>query len=254
MQEYSTISTPTPLAQQVEEAALNAWPALRQIVYDGWLLRSADGYTKRANSVTPLHASQIDLGEKIKFCEQTYAHQQLPCIFRLLSFAAPPLDELLAQRGYTLHDPTLVLCRDLHTLAAADQIHIRHDTLDRWLKAFCRLSHAPMEQHRTHHTMLQRITQQCLWTTLVLDDEPVACGMGVREGPLFGLFDIVTASGQRNRGYGTQLVQAMLAWAAQHGAAQAYLQVVAHNAAARHVYAKLGFAELYRYWYRIAPV
>jgi len=247
------MNTTAPLAQQVEEAALNAWPALRQIVYDGWLLRFADGYTKRANSVTPLHPSQIDLAQKIEFCEQAYPHQQLPCIFRLPSFDAFPLDDLLAQRGYTLRDPTLVLCRDLHTLAAADHISVRHDTLDRWLETFCRLSNTAPDQHRTHHTMLQRITQQCLWATLVLD-EPVACGMGVREGPLFGLFDIVTASGQRNRGYGTQLVQAMLQWAAQHGAAQAYLQVVAHNAAARHVYARLGFAELYQYWYRIAPV
>lgn len=248
------MNTTTPLPQQVEEAALNAWPALEQIMYDGWLLRFADGYTKRANSVTPLHRAQIDLAEKIKFCEQAYAHQQLPCIFRLPSFAASALDDLLRQRGYTQRDRTLVLCRDLHTLAAADHIPFHHDTLDRWLETFCRLNHTPLDQHRTHHAMLQRITQQTLWATLVINNEPVACGMGVWEGALFGLFDIVVAPQQRNRGYGTQLVQAMLRWAAQHGAAQAYLQVVEHNAVARHVYAKLGFAQLYRYWYCIAPV
>ncbi len=250
---YSTMTTTTPLPQQVEEAALNAWPALQQIVYDGWLLRFADGYTKRANSVTPLHASQIELAEKIKFCEQSYAYQQLPCIFRLPSFAASPLDDLLAQRGYEQVDQTLVLHRALHTLAAANHIAIRHDTLDRWLATFCRLSHTTPDQHQQHHMLLQHITQQPLWATLEVDDEPVACGMGVLQAPLFGLFDIVTARGQRNRGYGTQLVQAMLWWAAQHGATQAYLQVVTHNAAAQHVYAKLGFAQLYRYWYRIAP-
>lgn len=247
------MKTTTSSPQQVEEAALNAWPALRQIVYDGWLLRFANGYTKRANSVTPLRPSQFDLAQKIQFCEQLYTHHQLPCMFRLPSFAASPLDDLLAQRGYTLRDPTLVLCRDLHTLAAADHITIRHDPLERWLETFCELSNTAPDQHRTHHTMLQRITGQPLWATLVMDDEPVACGMGVLAGPLFGLFDIVVAPGQRNRGYGTQLVQAMLEWAAQHGAAQAYLQVVEQNVAARYVYAKLGFAELYRYWYRIAP-
>lgn len=247
------MNTTTPLPQQVEEAALNAWPALGQIVYDGWLLRCADGYTKRANSVTPLGASQIDFDEKLKFCEQAYAHQQLPCIFRLPSFVASPLDALLAQHGYEQADQTLVLHRDLHTFAAAGHTAIRHNTLDRWLETFCQLSNTTPDQHHAHYMLLQRITQQSLWATLVVDDEPVACGMGVLQVPLFGLFDILVAPGQRNHGYGTQLVQAMLLWAAQHGAAQAYLQVVEHNAAARHVYAKLGFTQLYRYWYRIAP-
>ena len=40
--------------QTIEELSLNALPCLQQILDDGWVLRLAEGYTKRANSVTPL--------------------------------------------------------------------------------------------------------------------------------------------------------------------------------------------------------
>ena len=30
----------------IEELSLNAWPALQTVLYDGWVLRFADGYTR----------------------------------------------------------------------------------------------------------------------------------------------------------------------------------------------------------------
>ena len=82
----------------------------------------------------------------------------------------------------------------------------------------------------------------------------MACGLGVLEQDYFGLFDLVTAPQQRNKGYGAALVAGMLHWARHHGASHAYLQVLRSNAAARHLYAKLGFQDAYPYWYRVPRV
>ena len=49
----------------IEEAGLNAWPAHQQTLYDGWVLRFADGYTKRANSANSVYRSTLALAGKI---------------------------------------------------------------------------------------------------------------------------------------------------------------------------------------------
>jgi len=61
----------------------------------------------------------------------------------------------------------------------------------------------------------------------------------------------VTAPEHRKKGYGTHLISSMLGWARESGARHAYIQVVERNSPARRLYGKLGFQEMYRYWYRI---
>src|SRR5262245_53694409 len=98
------------LQRRLEEVALNAWPALQQMLFDGWVLRFARGYSKRANSINPLFDSRLNLVEKITTCEHLYTVQGLTPIFRLTPFACPPeLDQVLAQRGYHTLDHTLVM-------------------------------------------------------------------------------------------------------------------------------------------------
>ena len=96
--------------RRIEEASLNAWPALEQMLFDGWILRFAQGYTKRANSVNPLYGSSLDVIEKVDICEELYAARGLPSVFRLTPFSSPTdLDQVLESQGYRKADPTFVL-------------------------------------------------------------------------------------------------------------------------------------------------
>lgn len=245
--------------KRMEEAGFNAWPALQTVLLDGWVLRFANGYTKRANSVNPLYpgAQEDDLSAKILACERLYARQGLPCIFRLTSFGTPDgLDALLANRGYLVQDPTKVMSVALNSVTTAGKAGcaLVQDSLDDWLPRYARWNGANPAGQGTHAEMLRRITGETLYATL-LDEvgQPVALGLGVREGAVFGLFDIVTDPGRRREGYGRALVEAMLGWAAAADAATAYLQVVAANYPARALYETLGFTIAYDYWYRLPP-
>ena len=81
----------------IEELSLNAWASLQTVLYDGWVLRFANGYTKRANSVNPIHPSSLDIEEKIRFCENHYQDRNLPVVFKLTPTVYPSdLDEKLA--------------------------------------------------------------------------------------------------------------------------------------------------------------
>src|SRR5450631_3297476 len=241
------------LERRIEEASLNSWPALQQMHFDGWIMRFSEGYTKRANSITPLYTSLLPAQEKIVACENLYRIKQLPTIFRLLSFSstADDLDALLAQQGYQRVDHVLILSTELTSVATAWNSSLHTVPLAGWLALFCQFKQAPIEQHQSHLEMLKRIVPDPLCAVLYNNWLPVACGLGVLENDVFGMFDIVTDPEQRNKGYGTQLVAAMLGWARQNGARHAYLQVVHTNQAALHLYEKFGFHELYHYWYRI---
>jgi N-acetylglutamate synthase len=241
-------------SQHLEEASLKSWPAQQQLSYDGWLLRLSEGYTKRANSITALSPSSLPLDAKILFCEQTYQKHNLPTIFRLLSYSpeTPSLDQALEARAYRAIDSTLVLSTPLPAFSSHNpSFSLDISPLSTWFELFCQFSSLSATQQQLHFQLLARIPSSSLFAVLRYSGQPVACGLGIKEATLFGLFDIIVNPGERNKGYGTRLVSSMLTWAREQGAHQAYLQVLRSNQLANHLYARLGFLEQYHYWYRV---
>jgi len=243
-------------ARHIEEASLNAWPALKSLLYDGWLLRFANGYTKRANSVTPLCASELAAGTKVDVCEALYRGQGLPPIFRLPVCAeVQELDALLAERGYRQIDITSVQGRPLTgediSMAAGVDVLVGEEGLSRWLDIFHAINPARRDG-QTHKAILGRVIGRICPLVLRHRKEITACGLGILQGDLLGLFDIVTRESIRRRGYGRAVTEGLLAWGRGQGAAYAYLQVMVNNEPAQRLYAGLDFSEQYRYWYRVA--
>ncbi len=239
--------------RQIEEAGMNAWPAKQHILYDGWLLRFANGYTKRANSVMPVYESVLEVDEKIACCEDIYRQMGLPPVFRLTPLAQGNLDSALEGRGYRKIDPTRVLTLSLdHWDAPVPQeTALRELPLEQWMGVFSEISGSLVEVQPAHAQILQNIIHPYLAAALEISGKWVACGLGVLERDWFGLFDIVTHPGYRQQGFGTQLVGGMLDWAKSHGADKSYLQVMEQNTPALGLYAKMGYADAYGYWYRV---
>ena len=105
---------------KLEHLAFRAMPALNTEEYDGWLLRFAEGYTGRANSVNPLQAGELDLEEKVIYCEQRYDQEGLATLFRLTDVYQPPqLEDMLIARGYQrrMDSPVSIYTADISEAA-----------------------------------------------------------------------------------------------------------------------------------------
>ncbi|MFB9329901.1 GNAT family N-acetyltransferase [Paenibacillus aurantiacus] len=239
----------------IEELSLNHWPALSTLLYDGWVLRFAEGYTKRANSISPLYADKLELTSKIDVCEQIYRENGLRPIFKLTDASPAALDRHLAERGYEQVDRTSVQTLPLDQLRDPQHaaISIEDHPSDAWIADFCRLNGSPADHQAVMIRMLGKIRTAAGFIRLYEEGRAVACGFGVIERGYIGLYDIVTDPSCRNRGLAEQMILHLLQWGKREGARFSYLAVVLNNAPALRLYAKLGYKEAYRYWYRCAP-
>jgi N-acetylglutamate synthase len=236
--------------RNLEHISLRAWAALETQVYDGWILRFSNGYTGRANSVNPFDGSTLPLHEKIEYCERLYQERQLDMRFRMNEAVFPPeLDAALEQRGYEYFSETHVLTCDLaqHPPITDERFQFSEMLSDKWLEVYTTMNGTPAQHIETLRAILLHI-------------EPATCfgfvgegavGLAVRDGDFVGLFDIVVDAAQRRQGLGQGLVSSLMAWGQAQGANTAYLQVVAENAPAQALYARLGFTLHHKYWYRL---
>ncbi len=244
-----------PAARELEEAALRAWPALEQHIHDGWCLRFARGYTKRANSVTPLGTSALPLDQHVSCCEAEYRRRGLTPIFRIAQPWAPAeLDRHLEKRGYARVDRTHVIAASLDSLGlpggglAVEQA----ESASAWVRIYSQLG-GRKGAEEDHVRLLNAIASPRFFAQMREDDAPVACGIGVLDGSYLGLFDLLVGAQHRGRGIGTGLIAQLGQWARAHQGRWAYLQVTHSNTAARKLYEGLGFADVYTYWYRVSP-
>jgi len=238
--------------RQLERTMFRAWPSFETADYDGWVLRFANGYTKRANSVNPHFGSSLPLAVKIAHCESAYRERELPTIFRLTPFSQPEdLDDTLAELGYETLDPTLVMTCSLDGAVGGEIGLERIVQGDEWFSLFDRLRTHETYDRRTHRRIVESAEGEHCYVVIADGDEPCACGLGVLVDDAVGLFDLLTAENHRGKGHGTSTVKAILQWARLKGAEIGFLQVHSQNTAARKLYEQLGFKIAYPYWYRV---
>lgn len=250
-----------PLAWQVEETELNAWPALKEVYLDGWILRfsggaSGGGVSRRANSANPLSLGSGDSSGLITACEAHYRRHRLPTLFRIVSLLGPEFDTRLAACGYSAEGDTRTLYGDIAAMPSAPdpQVKLLTRPTARWCVAMSVIQgHNPM-QARTYARIVNRIALPGRFALLVDDGMPAALAYGVMQHGLLCYESVVTNRTHRRRGYSRRVLAALAAWAKDEGATGACLQVQADNGPAIPLYHSIGLTtELYRYHYRRQP-
>ena len=239
----------------LEEIASNGHVALNVMQYDGWLLRFSEGYTGRANSVSPLYPSEKELPEKVAYCEARYARQGLPALFKLTD-RDTELAAFLGKRGYGTVTPTDVMTADLdHTFfpdAAEDCVFSAEPS--GWLPDYFGLEEITDPQKQdVFRRMTARVLVDTVYCTLLRDGRAAACASVAAEQGYALLQNVIVRGDLRGTGLGEKICRAALGKAAALGARRAYLQVVQANAAAVNLYRKLGFRKAYSYRYMKQP-
>jgi GNAT superfamily N-acetyltransferase len=245
-----------PTIDSLEQAGFNAWPALRTEIVGGWLVRTADGYTKRANSANYVEPGFLPIANLVAGCVVRFEMEALRPIFRIVERPeTEPVERHLAEEGWESLDPSLVL------VGGADRGLARIDAgpdwrllpLEEWAACHARLAGQDARTAARHLRLLSVIDRPTFPAVIGVDGDVVACGLAVADAGLLGFFDIYTDARYRGRGLARRLMAGQVAAASALGITTLYLQVVAANAPAIALYRKLGFSEAYRYHYRARP-
>lgn len=244
----------TDLARRITLIAADTWPAIENWLYDGWVLRFARSYTRRANSITPLAPGRQPLAAKIDACEAAYDARHIPPVFCLPSTVdIGALDQTLAERGYGKADKTSIRVMTLTDVlpAAGAELEISPTLTDAWLDPVAAWNGLDKRRRAGFAAIAGGIREPAAFALLRAGTAPVAAGIAVRQQDLVCFHAVITAPEARRRGHARVLMVELLRWARAAGATTAWLQVVKSNAPALRLYNELGFdREIYRYHYR----
>lgn len=243
------------LVRALEERCFNAWPALRTVLADGWVLRLSDGHTKRANSASALHPSSLDVAALAGLVEETFGASGLRPLVRVTPLVDPAVARGLARRGWTEEDPThAMFAAALPALDGEAGALLEPAASKDWIEGAMRAyGHGDAGAAALRRT-LPLIVPPRAFATVFHDGRAAAWGLAVVERGMVGLYDLVVAPDARGAGLGRKLVLVLLSWGARQGAGAAYLQVRGSNTAALSLYRSLGFETAYDYSHLAAPI
>jgi len=244
-----------------EEAAINGFPPLRQVVCGDWLLRFSGGGRRTANSATPLREPGGDMDEVIAEAEALYRSEGQPAIFRIPSFVAPETDRHLAARGYGKEGESCIIEGPLDPIAAAAAsvggaggVALLPKPSPSWFAAMARLQGHSAEYQPLYRQVVASIVLPAAFAELAAAGETVAMAYGTIHRGMLCFESVVTGAQHRRKGYSRRVLAALADWGRQNGATVATLQVEASNTPGRTLYHAIGMTtELHRYHYRRQP-
>jgi GNAT superfamily N-acetyltransferase len=239
---------------ELEQVAANAWIAQETERLGGWLLRANGGVTRRANSVLPLGPPVIPVEDAIEKVIEFYKARELIPRFQMTDTSKPQeLDRDLSERGFSVGLQVEIHTAAINYLAKKDpaiDILVSNDITDTWMSVYSESSGYEASTMDTRRDLMKRTKLHKAFALAQIEREPAGVGFAVVEDKWLGLFNVAVHPSMRGRGVAMAVNTALAKWGEQRGARSAYLQVESENLPALKLYDKLGFQQIYTYWYR----
>ena len=233
----------------LERLGVEAW-AVELEPLGEWRLRSAAGFTGRANSALAVGDPGLPVIGAAAAVEAYAARHRIAPMAQVVS--GSPEDAALREVGWEeTYVATDVLATRLAELLGDrppdPRVVVTEELMPAWRAAF-----DEYRPHRADPAVVTRLLdgrRPRAFATVEVDGEVVALARGHLSGGWLGVAAVWTRPEHRRRGLGTAVVLALAHWAARRGARWCYLQVETANVPAHAAYADLGFVHHHRYHY-----
>ncbi|MEP7333575.1 MAG: GNAT family N-acetyltransferase [Terracoccus sp.] len=246
----------------LERVMATGWPATDLGGLGEWQLRSAGGFTGRANSVLAVGDPSLPLDRAIDFCEKWYDNRDAPTLFQITGEAGfamgdQPVGSALLGRGYVAGGGRSDWERILVMTASAknvpplttDSVPVNADAVLRpdWLMAYG--EQRPVVPGVTEAVLTGSAGQ----LFLSVRDEASGRIVGVSRMSISpgwaGIFAVWVHPDHQRRGIATAMTSSIALVAKENNMAAIFLQVSGNNPGAIAFYERLGFVVHHEYSY-----
>jgi N-acetylglutamate synthase len=241
--------TSLDLVLACEERIVNAWPSVGTLFAEGCVLRFANGYAGRANSLSALRPETRLTPDFMDWCEAQYRLTGLPPRVRVTPLLVPEMQAMLEARGYRPESHAIGMIAPVTASGQPDpDLVMAPAAPPQWVRGIsARQSGSKKDADMALHAIVSRIRLPAAFGTLLHEGNEIGFGLSVVERGMAEIGAIIIDEKMRGQGMAKRLVSGLMSWAAGAGAAEAYLQVEQSNTPAVRLYQGLGFREVYRY-------
>ncbi|WP_053749496.1 GNAT family N-acetyltransferase [Streptomyces sp. MMG1533] len=246
---------PAASYEELAPVASRAWRPVESERLGGWELRAAAGFTRRANSVLPLGDPGMPLDEALTVVRRWYGDRGLPAYVQTATGAEGTQELLCAElerREWTREVTAELWIGALAPLAdraEGSKVVLAREADEAWLARY--------QRKGVSEVALKVLgSGPSVWFATVAAEAggaPAAIGRCVVDGRWAGFAAVEVDPALRRRGLASTVMAALARRALDEGASAAWLQVETDNAAARAMYARMGFAAHHAYHHYRAP-
>ncbi|NHK30057.1 MAG: GNAT family N-acetyltransferase [Asgard group archaeon] len=245
------------LIRLLQEISCNAWPAKKNHILNGWIVRLAEGITRRANSVLPLGYYGNDVQKDVKQVEQIYDQWNLPSVFQIPDYYEPQeLLSILEERGYVKEAESLVMSCSVNEISHISQngsfsySHKKQES-DEWFIALQQFSNASDDRINGVRKIINRISQPKNFFYAKKNGSIIGVALVIFERSHLGIYNMITNPEFRRQGIAKSIIYEIKKWCQDKDIENIYLQVQGDNLGAIKLYKSVNLTETFRYRYLI---